>query len=105
MIVMKQVRLLTQSVSAAKRAAHLTLRVRVTKTVLMVKSALTVFVCPSVEVSPVVQTEIVQKIVFALRVVAGTRRMFTTVMATPTILVQMENVAKASLYSVKAARI
>jgi hypothetical protein len=94
---MKQERLPTQSVSAERRAAHLTLLVKTTTTVQMVKSALTVFVCPSVEVSPVVPTEIVQKSASVLRAVAGTRRVFTTVMATPTILMQMENASRVSL--------
>jgi hypothetical protein len=94
---MKQERLPTQSVSAERRTAHLTLLVKVTKTVLMVKSALTVFAYLNVEVSPVVPTEIVQKSASVLRAAVGTRTMFTTVMATPTILMQMENASRVSL--------
>jgi hypothetical protein len=94
---MKQERLPTQSVSAERRTAHLTLLVKATRTVQMVKSALTGDVCLHVEVSPVVQTGIAMTIAFALRVVVGTRRMFTTVMATLMIQMQMEHASRVSL--------
>lgn len=92
------------NVFAEATNARAILLARMTTTALMAKSALTVFAYLNVEVSPVVPTEIVQKSAYVLRAAVGKMRVFTTVMETQTILMQMENAVRAFRKSAKAAR-